>query len=106
MQAPKLSVITVNYNNLAGLERTFQSVFAQSRFDAIEYIVMDGGSNDGSKELIEQHADKISFWVSERDNGLYHAMNKGIQRATGDYLWFMNSGDAMFNRESAAQAPA
>jgi glycosyltransferase involved in cell wall biosynthesis len=104
MQAPKLSVITVNYNNLVGLERTFQSVFAQSRFDAIEYIVMDGGSNDGSKELIEQHAGKIRFWVSERDNGLYHAMNKGMQRATGDYLWFMNSGDAMFDRESAAQA--
>lgn len=106
MPAPLLSVITVNYNNLAGLQRTFQSVFAQTRFDAIEYIVIDGGSKDGSRELIEQHAAQIRHWVSEPDKGLYHAMNKGMQVATGDYLWFMNSGDAMYGPESAAQVIA
>ncbi|MFY7850132.1 MAG: glycosyltransferase family 2 protein [Bacteroidia bacterium] len=102
MPAPLLSVITVNYNNLAGLERTFNSVFAQTRFDAIEYIVIDGGSKDGSRELIEQHAGRIRYWVSEPDRGLYHAMNKGMEAAKGDYLWFMNSGDAMFGPDSAA----
>jgi len=103
MPAPLLSVITVNYNNLAGLERTFNSVFAQTRFDAIEYIVIDGGSTDGSRERIEQHAGRIRHWVCEPDRGLYHAMNKGMDAATGDFLWFMNSGDAMFGPESAAQ---
>jgi glycosyltransferase involved in cell wall biosynthesis len=84
MPAPLLSVITVNYNNLAGLERTFNSVFAQTRFDAIEYIVIDGGSKDGSRELIEKHAGRISYWVSEPDRGLYHAMTKGMESANGD----------------------
>ncbi len=92
----KISVITINYNNLAGLEETFSSVVNQSYSDK-EYILIDGGSTDGSKEFIEANADKLTYWVSEKDNGLYNAMNKGIQKSIGDYLIFMNSGDMFFN---------
>lgn len=89
---PKLSIITINFNNLAGLQKTMQSVFEQT-FTDYEYIVIDGGSTDGSKEYIEQYADKLTYWVSEPDKGIYNAMNKGIIKANGNYLNFMNSGD-------------
>ena len=89
---PKLSIITVNLNNVTGLQRTFDSVFAQS-FTDFEYLVMDGGSTDGSKELIEKNADKLSYWVSEKDKGIYNAMNNGIAQSKGEYLLFLNSGD-------------
>ncbi len=89
---PKLSIITINYNNKEGLEKTIKSVVNQTHKD-IEYVVIDGGSTDGSKELIEQHKQSITYWVSERDKGIYHAMNKGIHAATGEYLLFLNSGD-------------
>jgi len=88
----KLSIITINYNNKKGLEQTFNSLFSQTYQD-FEYVVIDGGSTDGSKELIEQYQDKIHYWVSEKDNGIYNAMNKGIVKATGEYLQFLNSGD-------------
>ena len=91
---PQLSIITINYNNLAGLQKTFESVFNQT-FQDFEYIVIDGGSTDGSKELIEQYHDKIDYWVSEPDSGIYNAMNKGIVRANGEYLQFLNSGDSL-----------
>ena len=93
---PKISIITINFNNSKGLKKTFESVFAQSYKD-FEYIVIDGGSNDGSKEVIEFHQNNIDYWVSEKDNGIYHAMNKGIQAAKGDYLLFMNSGDVLLS---------
>ncbi len=86
----KLSIITINLNNLAGLQKTMQSVFEQT-FTDYEYIVIDGGSTDGSKEYIEQHSDKLAYWVSEKDKGIYNAMNKGIIKAGGDYLLFLNS---------------
>lgn len=95
----KLSIITINYNNLTGLIKTMQSVLSQTSND-FEYIIIDGGSSDGSKELIEQLAVKdkrLSYWVSEPDNGIYHAMNKGIKMAKGDYLQFLNSGDCLVN---------
>lgn len=92
----KLSIITINYNNFDGLQKTMQSVFSQS-FKDFEYIVIDGGSDDGSKELIEQNSSKITYWVSESDNGIYHAMNKGIKKAKGDYVFFLNSGDTFYN---------
>jgi glycosyltransferase involved in cell wall biosynthesis len=92
----KLSIITINFNNKLGLRRTFDSIFAQT-FIEFEYIVIDGGSCDGSKELIETHQNKINYWVSEKDNGIYHAMNKGIRAASGDYLLFMNSGDVLIS---------
>lgn len=88
----KLSIITINYNNCAGLKKTIDSVVAQT-FDDFEWIVIDGGSTDGSRELIEQNAGRFVHWVSEPDNGVYHAMNKGIDVARGEYLLFLNSGD-------------
>lgn len=90
--ATKLSVITINYNDLKGLKKTANSVFQQS-FRDIEYIVIDGGSNDGSKTFIEENKHRISHWVSEKDSGIYNAMNKGIEKATGTYIQFLNSGD-------------
>jgi len=89
---PELSIITINYNNLIGLQKTMQSVFAQN-FLGYEYIIIDGDSTDGSKEYINQSAHKLSYSVSERDNGVYDAMNKGIAKATGTFLMFLNSGD-------------
>lgn len=88
----KVSVITINYNNAGGLRRTFESLFAQTYTD-YELIVIDGGSTDGSREVIEGFADRITYWVSEPDGGIYPAMNKGIRQATGVYCNFMNSGD-------------
>lgn len=87
-----LSIITINYNNIKGLQRTIDSVVAQT-FRDFEWIVIDGGSTDGSKELIEKYADHFSYWVSEPDKGIYNAMNKGIKVAKGEYLQFLNSGD-------------
>lgn len=94
----KLSVITVNYNDKDGLNKTLLSVIGQS-FKDYEYIVIDGGSTDGSLELIRQYSDSITYWVSEKDNGIYNAMNKAIDVAKGEYCIFMNSGDT-FNSEN------
>jgi len=91
----KLSIITVNLNNKDGLQKTIDSVISQT-FKDFEWIVIDGGSTDGSKELIEKYSDYISYWVSEPDKGIYNAMNKGIEVALGEYLLFLNSGDILF----------
>lgn len=96
---PKISIITINYNNVEGLSRTFESIFSQT-FKDFEYLVVDGGSNDGSKELIKKHQDQIDYWVSEPDKGIYNAMNKGIKVATGEYLFFLNSGDVFLKSDS------
>ena len=88
-----ISIITINLNNKEGLTKTIESVVNQTYFDKIEYIIIDGGSTDGSVDVIKEFADKISYWVSEQDNGIYNAMNKGIKLATGDYFLFLNSGD-------------
>lgn len=93
-----VSIITVNYNNCKGLKKTLDSIKIQTSKD-FEWIVIDGGSTDGSKELLEQNTDIISYWVSEKDNGIYHAMNKGIKVAKGDYLQFLNSGDSLADRD-------
>lgn len=94
----KLSIITINYNNAIGLQKTMDSVFAQTS-SAFEYIIVDGGSTDGSFELISKYANmprQIPFkWVSEKDNGIYNAMNKGIGMAKGEYVQFLNSGDCL-----------
>lgn len=91
----KLSIITINYNNLEGLKRTYESVVCQTWTD-YEWIIIDGGSTDGSREFIEEHQDKFSYWCSEPDKGVYNAMNKGIAKAKGEYLNFMNSGDSFY----------
>lgn len=100
---PKLTIITINYNNLEGLKKTFESVFMQS-LQGFEYIVIDGGSSDGSKEYIEERADKITYWVSEPDRGVYHAMNKGIEVAKGEYVLFINSGDELYEKSTLENA--
>ncbi len=97
----ELSIITINYNNLDGLRKTYDSVMSQT-FRDFEWIVIDGGSTDGSREFIEGHKEDFAFWCSEPDNGVYHAMNKGIRKATGEYLNFMNSGDTYFDSGSLA----
>lgn len=92
----KVSIITVNLNNNEGLKKTIESVVNQTSFENIEYIVIDGGSTDGSLEIIEKYKDKLSYYVSEKDNGIYDGMNKGIRIATGDYCLFLNSGDYLW----------
>ena len=92
----KLSIITVNLNNRDGLQKTIDSVVSQT-FKDFEWIVIDGGSTDSSKELIEQYADHFAYWVSEPDKGIYNAMNKGIKVAKGEYLQFLNSGDWLWD---------
>lgn len=87
-----ISVITINYNNDDGLRKTIDSVVNQ-KYDDYEYIIIDGGSTDDSVEIIKDYADRIAYWVSEPDKGIYNAMNKGIDVANGDYCIFMNSGD-------------
>lgn len=89
-----LTIITINYNNCEGLRKTMQSVKSQN-FKGYEYIVVDGGSTDGSINVIKENLDIVAFWLSERDNGIYHAMNKGIRKANGEYLLFLNSGDTL-----------
>jgi glycosyltransferase involved in cell wall biosynthesis len=92
----KLTIITINYNNLAGLQKTMASIINQT-WKEFEYIIIDGGSTDGSEAYIESQSKKIDYWVSEPDKGIYNAMNKGIAKATGEYLLFLNSGDHLYD---------
>ena len=101
----KISVVTINFNNVEGLKKTIDSVLNQTYKD-IEYVIIDGGSNDTSKTAIEQHAANLSFWVSEKDKGIYNAQNKGILNATGTYCLFLNSGDALAGPAVLKQAIA
>ena len=98
----KITVITINYNNLQGLKRTVPSVLSQS-YDDFEYVIVDGGSTDGSKEYIEQQHG-IDTWVSEKDNGIYNAMNKAVGMAPGQYCIFTHSGDHFFSALSLENA--
>jgi glycosyltransferase involved in cell wall biosynthesis len=95
----KLSIITINYNNKAGLQKTIDSVICQTWKD-YEWIIIDGGSSDGSKKLIEQYQQYFAYWCSEPDKGVYNAMNKGIAKAKGEYLNFMNSGDVFYENNT------
>jgi glycosyltransferase involved in cell wall biosynthesis len=99
----KISVITVNYNHGNLLEATIKSVVEQSYSD-IEFIVIDGGSTDESVSIIKRYSENIAYWVSEPDKGIYHAMNKGIGKATGDYCIFLNSGDSFYEDNMVANA--
>ena len=101
----KISVITVCYNSVTTLQDTLESVLRQTYPD-VEYIVVDGASKDGTKELIEKYAPKFSGrmkWISEPDQGIYDAMNKGIRLATGDYLCFLNAGDSFHEDDTLQQ---
>jgi len=96
---PKLTVITIVYNNVRDIERTMNSVLRQT-YKKIEYIIIDGKSTDGTLEIIEKYKDRISKLVSEPDKGIYDAMNKGLALATGDYVLFMNSGDEIYDEHT------
>lgn len=93
-----ISIITINYNHTEGLRRTIRSVIGQTSHD-YEFIVIDGGSTDGSVDVIKQYESQIDYWVSEPDRGIYHAMNKGIAVAQGEYCIFMNSGDEFYSED-------
>lgn len=92
---PSISIVTINRNDRDALRRTIESVVAQTTQD-FEYIVIDGASTDGSVAVIEEYAGRIDYWVSEPDAGIYSAMNKGAERATGEFILFLNSGDVIY----------
>jgi len=89
---PKVSIITVVYNGEEFLEETILSVLNQS-YENIEYVIIDGGSTDGTVDIIKKYEDKIDYWVSEPDKGIYNAMNKGLQVVNGDYIAILNADD-------------
>ena len=90
-RSPLVSIVTVVYNGAATLERTIQSVLAQDH--PLEYIIMDGGSTDGTLDLIRRYEDRITYWTSARDGGIYDAMNKGIEECTGEWVGMINADD-------------
>ncbi len=92
MKSLKISVVTVCYNAVESIEETILSVLDQTYPD-VEYIIIDGGSKDGTVDIIKKYANRLAYWITEPDKGIYDAMNKGINIATGDYINFMNAGD-------------
>lgn len=96
---PVISIITIVYNNVRDIAYTLASV-AQQSYPHVEYIVIDGGSTDGTRDVIQQYAAHIDILVSEKDKGIYDAMNKGLARATGDYVLFLNSGDTLYDADT------
>jgi glycosyltransferase involved in cell wall biosynthesis len=99
MFQPKLSVITIVYNNAKDIERTMLSVLEQT-YTNIEYIVVDGASTDGTLTILKNYEIRLSKLISEKDKGIYDAMNKGLAYATGDYVLFMNSGDEIYEPQT------
>lgn len=97
-----LSIITVTYNAATLLEKTIRSVIDQS-YTIIEYIIVDGGSTDGTIDIIKRYESKIRKWISEPDHGIYDAMNKGLKMATGEFVWFINAGDELPNAHIVEQ---
>lgn len=96
MKKPVISIITVVYNGVATLEQTILSVIDQT-YQNIEYIIIDGGSTDGTIDVIKRYENKIKYWISEPDKGIYDAMNKAINIAMGDWLLFINEGDMLLS---------
>lgn len=96
---PLISIITVSYNCLDTIEQTIQNVLKQT-YPNLEYIVIDGGSTDGTVDVIKKYSDRLTYWISEPDKGIYDAMNKGTLVATGEWVLFRNSGDYFFSPET------
>ena len=94
----KCTIITVSYNAADTIESTINSVLTQD-YNNLEYIIIDGNSSDGTKQIIEKYSDRINKWISEKDNGIYDAMNKGIQLATGDIIGILNADDLYSNNQ-------
>jgi glycosyltransferase involved in cell wall biosynthesis len=92
---PLISIITIHYNHGVGLKRTVDSILAQTKRQEIEWIVIDGGSTDGSVDYLKGLGNQIDILVSEKDAGIYDAMNKGLHLSNGEYVWFVNAGDAL-----------
>lgn len=99
---PKISIITIVYNNVRDIAYTIESVLNQT-YPYVEYIIIDGASTDGTLDVVNQYRERISRVVSEKDNGIYDAMNKGLAMATGDYVLFLNSGDELFDKNTIQQ---
>ncbi|MBE5321998.1 glycosyltransferase [Pedobacter sp. MR2016-19] len=102
MEPPLITIITVCYNAVQTLEQTILNIISQDCKD-YEYIVVDGGSSDGTLEIIKKYSNKITQWVSEPDKGIYDAMNKGAAIARGKWLCFMNSGDTFYNTNTLVE---
>lgn len=98
MKRPLISVITVSYNAVVTIEQTIKSILSQSLKD-IEYIIIDGGSSDGTKDIITRYQNNITYWISEPDRGIYDAMNKGIIASKGRYIYFIGADDTLYNAE-------
>ena len=96
---PQISIITVVFNSEKFLEETILSIINQT-YKNIQYIIIDGGSTDHTLDIIRKYEDQIFFWISEPDKGLYDAMNKGMLKATGEYVWFINSGDKIYSAQT------
>jgi len=99
---PLISVITVVFNGEKYLEETIQSVINQT-YDNVEYIIIDGGSSDRTLDIIKKYEDRIDYWVSEKDEGIYDAMNKGIDVASGEWINFMNAGDGFYKDNTLSE---
>lgn len=95
----KYSIITVTYNAAKYLRSTLESIISQSPKN-IELIIIDGNSTDGTQDIIREYQSHISYWISEADTGIYDAMNKGLRKASGDYVWFINAGDCLYDKNT------
>ncbi len=105
MSNPVISIITIVYNGIDTLQKTIDSIACQD-YKQIEYIVVDGASTDGTVALVESNQKVISKWITEPDEGLYDGMNKGLKMASGDYVWFINSGDEIYDVQTVSKMVA